>query len=90
MIPRKVTPVPERQTVTLINAFRCVDDKGMPCGIICVDSQETVKLGKTEYRVSRLKIKPKRCGNFDLAIAGVGGGDVMVLFLYLKQLPLTS
>src|SRR5271155_361272 len=77
MKPRKSFPTPERETVTLINAFRCVSGDGTPCGIICVDSQETVKLGRVEYRVSRLKIKPKRCGNFDLAIAGAGDGDVI-------------
>jgi hypothetical protein len=43
-----------------------------------VDSQETYVANGREYRVARLKINPKRCGNFDLAIAGSGkNGNVI-------------
>ena len=63
--------------MTLIVVLKCEDD-GIPGVVICVDSQETIVFQGREYKVSRLKIRPKRCGNFDLAIAGSGNnGDVI-------------
>jgi hypothetical protein len=58
--------LPRRRPVTLIPAFRCMDDTFAVCG----DSQETVTIDGNEYRVTRQKIKPEICGNFELAIGG--------------------
>lgn len=64
--------------MTLIVALRSEEDDGTRGIAICVDSQETITFQGREYKVSRLKIKPKRCGNFDLAIAGSGNnGDAI-------------
>jgi hypothetical protein len=64
--------------MTLIVALRSEEDDGTRGVAICVDSQETITFQGREYKVSRLKIKPKRCGNFDLAIAGSGNnGDAI-------------
>jgi hypothetical protein len=78
MLARKpALPCEEKKRMTLIVALRCEDD-GVPGVAVCVDSQETIVFQGREYRVSRLKIKPKRCGNFDLAIAGSGNnGDAI-------------
>ena len=54
--------------MTLIAAFKCSDGF-----VLCADSQETVG----PYRVTRQKIAPKDCGNFQLAIGGTGNGDVI-------------
>lgn len=70
-------PLPKRETVSLIVVFRC-DEQGTLGFSVCVDSQETTKIGGREYRVPKIKIRPRRCGNFDLAIAGSGNnGDVI-------------
>jgi hypothetical protein len=42
--------------------------------VICADSQETVG----EYRVSRLKLSPRKTGNFDLVIAGSGNDGELI------------
>lgn len=53
--------------MTLIAGFKCDDGY-----VICSDSQETVRRGGSESRVTRQKLEAKRCGNFSLAIAGSG------------------
>lgn len=47
--------------------------------VACADSQETVRDEEGhEYRVTRQKIKPVVCGNFELAIGGSGAnGDLI-------------
>jgi hypothetical protein len=50
--------------MTLIAAFKCINGYA-----ICADTQETVD---GYYRVSVEKLKPKKCGNFQIAIAGSG------------------
>jgi hypothetical protein len=55
--------------VTLIAGFKCTDGF-----VLCADSQETYK----GYRVSVQKLVPRRCGSFDLALAGSGNnGDLI-------------
>lgn len=64
--------------MTLLVGLRSEEDDGTRGVAICVDSQETITFKGREYKVSRLKIKPKKCGNFDLAIAGSGNnGDAI-------------
>jgi hypothetical protein len=62
----------KRGPVTLINAFRCAYQKDLTENIfiVCADSQETVEIDGDSYRVTRQKIKPKRCGNFEIAMGG--------------------
>ncbi len=66
--------------MTLIAGFKSSDGY-----VLCADSQETVEIGtkrkKEEYRVTSQKITPERFGNFDLAIAGAGDGDVIEAFI---------
>jgi hypothetical protein len=50
--------------MTLIAAFKCTNGY-----VICADTQETVD---GYYRVSVEKLRPKKCGNFQIAIAGSG------------------
>ncbi len=66
--------------MTLIAGFK--SDEGY---VLCADSQETVAIGtgksKAEYRVTCQKIVPERFGNFELAIAGSGTGEVIDGFI---------
>ena len=53
--------------MTLIAGFRCEEE----AITVLADSQETVTMPSgDQYRVTRQKIKPKKCGNFELALAG--------------------
>jgi 20S proteasome alpha/beta subunit len=54
--------------VTLIAAFRC--QEGV---VLCADQQETVG----DVRVAVNKIAPQDCGNYQLAFAGSGNGDLI-------------
>lgn len=63
--------------MTLIAAFRCYDGV-----VLCADQQETVG----DIRVSINKIKPELCGNYWLAIAGTGNGDLIDGFAYRLKL----
>jgi len=63
--------------VTLIAAFRCYEG-----AVLCADQQETVD----DVRVSINKIKPEPCGNYWLAIAGTGNGDLIDGFAYRLKL----
>jgi hypothetical protein len=55
--------------MTLISGIRC--GEGF---VICADSQETVDA----FRVPRKKLVSKRCGQFDLAIAGAGESGKLI------------
>jgi hypothetical protein len=58
--------------VTLIVGLKCTDGYA-----VCSDSQETAGT-RNQYRVDRKKLVPKRCGNFDIALAGSGNnGDLI-------------
>lgn len=72
---RKYTRLPKRnrKVVTLFAGFRCADKNSVSENVfvICADSQETVEMPDgSSYRVARQKIKPKRCGNFEIAMGG--------------------
>ena len=60
--------------MTLIAAFRC--DWISPSVVICADTQETVG----GVRVAVNKIIPQACGQYVLAFAGAGNGDLIDSF----------
>jgi hypothetical protein len=63
--------------VTLIAAFRCTSVfDGKPAVVICADSQETVG----GVKVSVNKILPGQVGEYGVAIAGSGNGDLIDAF----------
>ena len=62
----------KNKRVTLIAAFRC-DAGGHPAVVLCADTQETV--GGTRVAVN--KLVPQDAGNYILAIAGSGNGDLI-------------
>jgi hypothetical protein len=65
--------LPRRKLVTLFAGFRCAyqQQPSEPVFVVCADSQETIEEPDgSSYRVSLQKIKPKKCGNFDIAIGG--------------------
>lgn len=67
--------LPKRMPVTLIAGFRCEEQ----VITACADSQETVIMPNgNEYRVTRQKIKPMKCGNFELAIAGTSNNAALL------------
>lgn len=73
-------PRARRAIVTLIAGFRCAFPnipEEMPI-VVCADSQETVQIEGHEYRVTRQKINPKVCGNFELAIGGSGPNGTFI------------
>lgn len=55
--------------MTMIAALKCSDGF-----VLCSDSQETVG----GYRVSRQKLTPFYCGNFELAVAGSGNNGALI------------
>jgi hypothetical protein len=59
----KTLPPRRRKDVSLFVVVKCAEGFA-----ICADSQETVN----EVRVSVQKIIPRKCGNFQLAVGGVG------------------
>src|SRR5688572_5459663 len=68
----KITRPGKRRRVTLIAAFRC-DAGGHPAIVLCADTQETV--GDTRVAVN--KLLPQDVGEYILAIAGSGNGDLI-------------
>jgi hypothetical protein len=62
----------KREPVTLITGFRCASEvsPAESVFVVCADSQETVEIDGESYRVTRQKIKPETCGNFEIAIGG--------------------
>jgi hypothetical protein len=59
--------------VTLFAGFRCAyaHDLNEKIFVVCADSQETVDMPDgSSYRVARQKIKPRKCGNFEIAMGG--------------------
>jgi hypothetical protein len=54
--------------MTLIAAFRCTEGV-----VLCADQQETVGA----HRAAVNKLTPKRCGEYALAVAGSGDGDLV-------------
>ena len=67
--------------MTLIAGFRCYEGV-----VLCADQQETVG----GVRVSVNKMKPELCGEYWLAIAGTGNGDLIDGFAYRLKLDLES
>jgi hypothetical protein len=67
--------------VTLIAAIRCPDGVAL-----FADSQETVG----EIRVGLNKLAPQDAGNYQLAIAGSGNGDLIDGFAYKLKLDMES
>jgi hypothetical protein len=68
----KITRPGKRRRVTLIAAFRC-DAGGHPAIVLCADTQETV--GDTRVAVN--KLLPQDVGDYLLAIAGSGNGNLI-------------
>lgn len=63
--------------MTLIAAFRSADGV-----VLCADQQETVG----DVRVSVNKLQPQECGEYWLALAGSGNGDLIDGFAYKLRL----
>jgi 20S proteasome alpha/beta subunit len=63
--------------MTLIAAFRCYEGV-----VLCADQQETVG----GFRVAVNKIAPQDCGNYQLAFAGSGNGDLIDGLAYALRL----
>jgi hypothetical protein len=55
--------------VTLLAVFKCSDGF-----VICADSQETAG----DFRVSRKKLVPERCGEWEVALAGAGHEGTLI------------
>jgi 20S proteasome alpha/beta subunit len=67
--------------MTLIAAFRC--SEGV---VLCADSQETVG----DVRVAVNKVAPDDAGEYQIAIAGSGNGDLIDGFAYALKLDVQS
>lgn len=68
--------------MSLFVAVKCSDGFA-----VCADSQETVN----EVRVSVQKITPRHCGNFDIAIGGVGNtGELVDSFVRRFEMGVTK
>jgi hypothetical protein len=64
--------LPRRKLVTLFAGFRCSYQPTPEDNVfvVCADSQETIEDKGHSYRVTLQKIKPRKCGNFEIAIGG--------------------
>ncbi len=62
--------------MTLIAALRSPDG-----AVIAVDSQETVRTKREQWKHSVQKVKPETIGKFDIAVAGSGDGELIDAFM---------
>lgn len=70
-----------RKRMTLIAAFRCQEG-----AVLCADTQETVG----DVRVAVNKLKPQDLGEYELAVAGSGNGDLIESFTYSLEIAIRS
>lgn len=66
--------------MTLIEGFRCIEPRepDEDVFVLCADSQETVTFDGREFRVSRIKVRPVICGNFEIAMGGSGSNGPLI------------